>query len=920
MKRVLKLLALLVICALSANAQTSTIALSELDLSVISCFNDNGRTAARANQDTYGGPLILKGITYQSGVGTHAESKAVIKLNGATKFHAIAGVGDSAELKEGEGIVNHVITLYQDSRQGATQVSNVNLTRKDDAVDVIDLDVAGYDYLVLHFQPGANTYSDHCVWADAQFEYSGTAPETCSEADMFAGAIVELPTEGPNGEEIVPLSSLSGFEYIENGWGTLKKDKSIDNNTLAIKGVRYASGIGAHAPGKMVVQLNGTALRFHAVLGIDDETNGQGDCAYSVTLRKLNGEETIVSSGTLNGAASAQPVTIDIDNLPEYRYLIIDFPVGAGGDSYDHVDIANAYFEWTYVNSSLPEFVSTNVLETGLSCATILYSQPGVRFMHKLRSSNPDLQISVRDLPEGLVFNERRCLVEGKIEIEGEYSYNAVTTDPAGNEIITPISLTVSSDLDQPTPWMGWLSWNVVENEISQDVVETVADAFVSQGLLDAGYNILAIDDYWHAPQRHSDGRPAEDPAKFPNGMKAASDYVHSKGMKFGIYSDAGTKTCAGCFGSLGYEEIDARQYAEWGVDLLKYDYCFNEGEDVATARRNYKKMGDALEASGRKIIFYICEWGVREPWKWGAEVGGSCWRTTYDVRDCWVGTLPGIGFVQSMEGMKDLWAYSGVNRFNDADMLCTGINGTGKASSDLCASGVGMTKDEYRTQFAMWCMWSSPLALTFDPRKPISEVDKKIMTNAELIAIDQDRMGQQAEFIGEYPGNMYLFAKDLENGDVAVSVTNMSNTAGSFTIDFADIAALDRDATYYVRDLQAHEDLPNATGQIAINRIKKHETKVYRLSLNTQNGIASVITDAVSQMTVNATDTEITVCIPGSNNAEKHILLSDLRGRVIATDNGSEECFTLPRPTTPGVYIVNCTAAGLSHSIKITL
>ena len=920
------MLAAMLVWVVSASAETvaptegeGIVQMSALDLSKITYFNDNGQTAVRANRNTYGdGAIVLKGTTYESGVGTHADSKAVIKLNGATKFYVIAGVGDSADLIDGEGEVDHVVTLYQGSREGATEVSRVHLTRKDDAVAEIDLDVEGYDYLVLHFQAGANTWSDHCVWADARFEYSGEAPETCTEADMYAAAIIELPAVGANGEQIVPLSSLEGFDYIENGWGTLQKDRSIDGNTLTVKGVRYASGIGAHAPGKMVVSLNGTALRFHAVLGIDDETEGRGNCNYSVTLRKLNGEETVVQSGTLSGAASAEAVSVDIDNLPDYRYLIIDFPEGADGNGSDHVDIANAYFEWEYHNSSLPEFVSTDVLETGLNCATVLFSQPGVRYMHKLRSSNPDLKLSVRDLPAGLKFNEKRCLVEGVIEEEGEYTYTAVATDAVGTETLTPISLTVSSDLDQPTPWMGWLSWNVVQGEISQSVVETVADAFVSQGLLEAGYNVLAIDDLWHADERHPDGRPAEDPTKFPEGMKAVADYVHSKGLKFGIYSDAGTHTCAGRFGSLGYEEIDARQYAEWDVDLVKYDYCFNDGEDLATCIRTYKAMGDAIKASGRKMIFYVCEWGVREPWKWGAEVGGSCWRTTYDVRDCWVGQSPGIGFVQSMEGMKDLWPYSGVNRFNDADMLCTGINGQGKSSSDLCATGPGMTKDEYRTQFAMWCMWSSPLALTFDLRNPISEEDKAIMTNTELIAIDQDRMGQQAEFIGEYPGEMYLFAKDLENGDVAVSVTNMSDTDGSFTIEFADIPALESDAMYFVRDLQARKDMPEAKGKIIIENIRKHETKVYRLSSNPFSDVTEVDVDAVGRMTVDIDESTITVCLPDGDKYAKQLQLCDPRGCVIATASGDECCFTLPRPSEHGVYIINCTGSGFSNSQKV--
>lgn len=234
--------------------------------------------------------------------------------------------------------------------------------------------------------------------------------------------------------------------------------------------------------------------------------------------------------------------------------------------------------------------------------------------MHKLRSNAPGAVITVSDLPAGLEFNAERTLVEGIIETEGVYTYNA-TIEVDGNKETTPITLTVSSELEQPTPFMGWLSWNVVQSDISESVIRTVADAFVSQGLLDAGYNHLVIDDNWHAPSRAYDGTPQPHPSKFPNGMKVCADYAHSKGLKFGIYSDAANRTCAGEFGSYGYETIDANTYAEWGVDMLKYDYC-GAPDDQATCRTRYKTMADALKATGRPIILYMCEWGVREPWK----------------------------------------------------------------------------------------------------------------------------------------------------------------------------------------------------------------------------------------------------------------------------------------------------------------
>ena len=469
--------------------------------------------------------------------------------------------------------------------------------------------------------------------------------------------------------------------------------------------------------------------------------------------------------------------------------------------------------------------------EGHLACAKKVYSLPGVRFMHKIRPVDAMAEVSVSGLPEGLVWNASRRLVEGVVDIPGEYYYK-VNVENGDSTVQETVSLTVSPDLQQPTPFMGWLSWNVVEGDISDEVVRTVADAMVSTGLKDAGYDYLVIDDLWQAKAREEGtGFPSPDSIKFPDGMKAVADYVHSKGLKFGIYSDAGSKTCAGCFGSYGFEEVDAKAYAGWDVDLLKYDYCFVDGaDDALSAYTRYKAMGDALKSSGRDILLYMCEWGAREPWKWGAETGATTWRCTYDTRDGWNGTPGGIGIVQSVEGMKDIWPYSGVNRFNDADMMCVGIHGKGKSSNDLVEGAPGMTQTEYRTQFAMWCMWSSPLTLSFDLRKPIAEDDLAIMTNPELIAINQDPMGQQAEFIGEDANGVQLYFKDLANGDVAVAVLNMGDKTQEYIIDFSRIDALDADIPYKVRDLQARTDAGVHEGIMYVD-VASHETKVYRLS-----------------------------------------------------------------------------------------
>lgn len=906
-----------------ATTGTGIIQFSELDLSKITCFDDNGKTKVRANQTTLGSVLVMKGTRYMSGVGTHAPSKAVIDLKGATTFHTLLGVDDDASSAADHGIVEYKVTVYKDK---ASEVkASGTVYRTDSELRTLDLDVSDYDYLVLEYNTGAQAWADQVAWADARFTYSGTAPTVVSESEMYSGtsnpSVIYLPTAGPNGEEIVALSSME-LSKITNGWGTIVADRSIGGNSLQLKGKTYASGVGAHATAKINVKLNGAVTAFHAVIGIDDETRTaaqtssiHGVCDYSVTLVAQNGEQVVISSGTIR-ALDADPVYVDItENLRDYKYLILEFPEG-DSDANDHVDIANAYFEYVEQNSTRPAIVSDDEMSATLNCATRVFAQPGVRFMHKLRSGDSSAQISVTGLPEGLYWNDERNLVDGIVEQPGEYTYSAVVTSSEGTTI-TPITLTVSSELDQPVPFMGWLSWNVVQGDISETVVRTVSDAFVSQGLLDAGYNYLVIDDLWHANWRGSGSVPAADSNKFPNGIKAAADYAHSKGLKFGIYSDAGSYTCGGKFGSYGYEAIDANTYASWGVDLLKYDYC-DAPDDLASCKARYQAMGNALKNSGRKIVFYMCEWGVREPWKWASETGSSCWRATYDTRDGWNGKNGGIGMVQSVAGMKDLWPYCGVNRFNDADMMCVGIHGTGKSSNDLVDGTPGMTQDEYRSQFAMWCMWSSPLTLSFDLRKSISEEDLAIMTNSELIAIDQDRMCQAAEFVSENADGCQLYFKDLENGDVAVAVINMSSSSHPYTVNFSAIPALEIGETYYVRNLQDRTDEPNATNVIEIPEIRSHETKVYRLS---QANVASVESpsEVVSSMTVSTDDNSVTVCLPGTGDAVKRVLVSDTEGRIVASTTSEEECINIPMTCGHGIYIVNLACAARSHSAKIS-
>lgn len=329
------------------------------------------------------------------------------------------------------------------------------------------------------------------------------------------------------------------------------------------------------------------------------------------------------------------------------------------------------------------------------------------------------------------------------------------------------------------TPPMGWNSWNQFEWEVSDSLIREIADAMVATGMRDAGYRYIIIDDYW-VGGRDTRNRLYPDPVRFPNGMKAVADYVHAKGMKLGIYSDAAELTCAGVTGSLGFEELDAKTFAEWGIDYLKYDYC-HAPSDRTTAFTRYKKMGDALRASGRPIVFAICEWGGRSPWLWGKAAGGHLWRTTYDSRDTWYsGDANLVGILDIFDSQEGLERYAGPGGWNDPDLLMVGLYGKGKSSSPD-QRFAGCTDEEYKSHFALWCMLAAPLIVNNDVRS-MSEFTRQLLTNPHLIAIDQDSLGRQGYTFMRSDHLQYL-RKELSDG-VAVCVFNRSDEPQSFTFD----------------------------------------------------------------------------------------------------------------------------------------
>ncbi len=889
--------------------------LSSLDLTTVTYFNDDNKNKVYADKATFGTPLIIAGNTYTTGVGTHAPSKFVVKVNGAKSFHAIFGIDAAAPTQAKHGIVDYTVTTYNSSKQ-ATTVKSGTITVNDATGTTIDVDLTGAVYLILNFDKGEEAWGDHVDLGDAYFKYAGTAPQLINESDMWqeGSNVVTIP-DAPLGQEYIRLSSLE-IEKTKCGWEnhTPKKDKSIDGNKITVGGKVYESGVGTHGPSQIIIKLNGSVTDFYTVLGVDDEVKEAGNFDYHVYVKAEGGATEDVAKGTIN-RFSNQSVDIHADNLSGWKYLYLETSNGNDGtNTCDHVDWANAYLVFQDQNSTRPCIVSAEELTTKLACATTVFSQPNVRFMQKVRSTVTGAQLSVSNLPAGLTWNAARNIVEGVVAEEGVYTYQInVTVD--GETTSEDVTLTVSSSLQHPVPFMGWLSWNSVQGNISQKIIEQAVELFQNKGLYECGWNHIMMDDLWQGT-RKADGTPQPNASRFPNGLKTVADYVHKNGMKFGLYTDAADRTCAGAFGSYGYEEIDAKTYAEWGVDVVKCDYCYAP-DDVETAKKRYKALADAFAAAGNNTMLYICEWGVREPWKWGAEVGGRCWRISQDVRDCWTGSGSGVGVVQSIEAMKNLAAYQGVNRFNDSDMLCTGLHATGKSSNDLCGgTGAGMTDDEYATQFALWCMWSSPMALSFDPSKnTLTDADFKLLRNKELIALNQDRMGQQGDLISE-ADNLVVFAKDCENGDVALSVTNMSSSEKQATFDFTAIPALDPTKTYTVRDVMENAEAGEATGTFTTD-VRKHATRVFRLAeKKVVDGVASTV--AAKDFSIVAGKNCVKISMPETAGLAKRILVSDFEGRVVSglTTTADKAKMELAK----GTYLVTVVCNAQATTVKVQI
>ena len=387
-------------------------------------------------------------------------------------------------------------------------------------------------------------------------------------------------------------------------------------------------------------------------------------------------------------------------------------------------------------------------------------------------------------------------------------------------------------------PPLGWNSWNTFGGNISEDMILRSADVMVESGLKECGYEYIVIDDCWAMKERDKDGRLVADPVKFPHGMKYVADYIHSKGLKFGMYSCAGYWTCAGYPGSFEYEWIDAKTFAEWGVDFLKYDYCYHTPN--VSAETLYRRMGLALANSGRDILFSACSWGSDYTRQWVKSTGAHMWRSTGDIVDSWASIK---SLAQSQIVFQE---YNGQGSFNDMDMLVVGMNGKGNVGVGGC------TFEEYKLHFSLWALLSSPLMIGCDIRN-MSDETKKILMNKEVLKINQDPACREPFFVldrrlkinenrkpdepfySNLEKELPIIAKFLDNGDIAIGLFNFTESKAGwgshFLVDTIGLP-ITSGKTLELTDLWSGEKIYPLNGVVKIYECDPHSCRLFRAKI----------------------------------------------------------------------------------------
>ncbi|MGP8198325.1 MAG: NPCBM/NEW2 domain-containing protein [Limisphaerales bacterium] len=604
--------------------------------------------------------------------------------------------------------------------------------------------------------------------------------------------------------ETIRLDELD-ISRTEQDWGSPQRNKSVEEHPLTIAGAQFEHGLGTHAFSSLGIAVNG-ATRFQASVGIDGEINGRPEAAVEFIVRADG--KPLWQSGVMHVSDTAKTVDVPLTGC---KRLFLQVRPVADGIDFDHADWVDARFEYSGATpgSLEPPHEEAVVLTPPpghaprINGPTIVGVRPGHPFFYHIPiTGDRPLTVSVSDLPSGIAFDAEHANLSGTAPSKMDVYKITIQAGNGAGQTNGALDIKVGNTIAL-TPPLGWNSWNCFAGEVDDAKIRFAAAAMVKSGLIDHGWTYINIDDCWQGGR--DPGGMVRGNHKFPD-MKALADYVHSLGLKIGIYSSPGPKTCAGFEGSYRHEQQDAEQYAAWGFDYLKYDWCSYGGtQDMgvpehARFMEPYVVMNAALKKVDRDIVFSLCQYGMDNVWEWGAQVDGNCWRTTGDITDNWR-SMSGIGFNQ--DGHKK---FAGPGHWNDPDMLVVGSVGWGQPHP------THLTPNEQYTHISLWCLLSAPLLIGAD----MSHLDNftlNLLCNDEVLAVDQDALGRPAGRI-THNEDAEVWARDLADGSKAIGLFNRSEDPSEVHVRWSDLGW---SGSHRVRDLWQQKDLGQFADTFAV-------------------------------------------------------------------------------------------------------
>jgi len=632
------------------------------------------------------------------------------------------------------------------------------------------------------------------------------------------------------------LSSLN-LEKMTSGWGTPQKDKSIQNKSLTIAGETFDKGVGTHAASLMYIDLKKSCRSFSAYVGVDDEVKGN---IGSVRFRIYGDGKLLFNSGILKAGEPAKKVDIDLTGC---RTLTLSVDPAGDNTGYDHANWADAAFVVTGddpIAIDAPVYEEEKVIltpkpgpEPRINGPKLFGCRPGKSFIYRIPCTGKrPIRFSAENLPPTLKLDTTTGIITGTApDKTGEYSMTLKAANRHGSSQRT-FKIFVGDTLAL-TPPMGWNSWYIHYNRVTEQHMRNAADTMIESGMADAGYMYVNIDDCWMKQQGDEPYRDASRAVltndKFPD-IKGMVDYIHTKGLRAGTYISPGPWTCAGYVGSYQHEQVDAEKFAEWGFDFLKYDWCSygqvyeermkNTKDDLLEKKRPYQQMGDILKQLDRDILLNLCQYGMSDVWQWGGEVGGHCWRTTGDLGLAGEADLPGFYHI----GMSNAqhWQYARPGQWNDPDYILIGWVGNAHGMGE--GKPTTLTPNEQYSYMSMWCLMAAPLIFSGDMEK-LDDFTLNILCNAEVIEIDQDPLGKQAPIIAQ-TDEYFIMAKEMEDGSKAVGLFNTTEIATNIAVSWKDLGI---EGPCRIRDLWRQKNLGTYKNRFE-TKVPRHGVMLVRI------------------------------------------------------------------------------------------